>query len=734
VVRVPQNPSKTELIAVIEHPQRRSEQTQGDESLTAWFLGPKAENGPAWNELLTHIFQDYIHWRRNYFPNDPIIISRDRRHDQERWWDHLNNELDGVLNALKAHYPFYSPRYLAHMLSEQSLPSVLGYFAGLLYNPNNVTDEAAPVTVRLEIEVGRWVAEMLGYNPKKAWAHLSSGGTNANLEALWVARATQFVPLMIRDYCRIEAPEFTIKTPDGTQRPITGVDDSVLINLRPNEAIFMARKLAQYEVSKLKRDPKGVLSRINEAMRSSRYNVRVAGYSNVARLLNRQPVLFVSAAAHYSIKKAANVLGYGEAAVRLIPVTSKFRMDVSALSDSIRRLRPDEYVAAVIGIVGTTEEGAVDAIHEIATLRDELCANANRSFWLHADAAWGGYFRSLFAGRPELNETSRNLDELCERYQVAINARAMVRPMAGGEEQEVSWDDPSVYKAFIAMGEAESITVDPHKMGYVPYPAGLVAFKNGLVTELLTQEAQYISRQSEGIQSIDEPGEIKAVGPYILEGSKPGFVATGCWLAHKTIPLVPSGHGQLVKTAVLNAKKLHRHLDQHRKVFLAIERECGFIDPTKPLETQKCPRPFTFVPLNFPDTNVLCFIARPMSWKDGKLDVVDTSLKQLNAFNERIQAELDIPQGERGRCMPYSKEFFAASTRFKREMYSYSSLKPILGALGVDEKSYNEEGLVVLRSTVMNPLYSTAEGEGMDYLRMFVLHLHRVARDIATEL
>ena len=137
--------------------------------LAAWFLGPRAENAAVWRELLDYIFQDYVHWRRNYFPSDPVVVNRvQRRSDShEAWVDTLTASLDATLNKLKQHFPFHSPRYIAHMLSEQTLPSVLGYFAGMLFNPNNVTAEAAPITVELELEVGRMVAAMLGFNPKR---------------------------------------------------------------------------------------------------------------------------------------------------------------------------------------------------------------------------------------------------------------------------------------------------------------------------------------------------------------------------------------------------------------------------------------------------------------------------------------------------------------------------------------------------------------------------------------
>lgn len=144
---------------------------------------------------------DYTYWRRNYFSTDPIVKDYNNIQNSSLWYDNLDIELRRTLNNLKAHYPFYSPRYMAHMLSEQTIPSIVGYFAGMLYNPNNVTDEAAPVTVDIEIEFGKMICEMLGYQRENSWAHICSGGTLANLEALWVARETQFIPLVIKEFC-----------------------------------------------------------------------------------------------------------------------------------------------------------------------------------------------------------------------------------------------------------------------------------------------------------------------------------------------------------------------------------------------------------------------------------------------------------------------------------------------------------------------------------------------------
>ena len=121
-----------------------------ENKVSNYFLGPKAENAESLKKNIKLIFTDYVYWRKNYCPRDKF----DSKKDQD-WFEKLSYELQNLLSTLKANYPFYSPRYMAHMLSETIIPGILGYFAGMLFNPNNVTDEAGPVTVNLELEFGK---------------------------------------------------------------------------------------------------------------------------------------------------------------------------------------------------------------------------------------------------------------------------------------------------------------------------------------------------------------------------------------------------------------------------------------------------------------------------------------------------------------------------------------------------------------------------------------------------
>jgi glutamate/tyrosine decarboxylase-like PLP-dependent enzyme len=700
--------------------------------VSAWFLGPKAEQADVLQKMLDQIFQDYVHWRRNYFPDDPALRDRVHRQEQQDWYDELSAKLISILGELKAHFPFYSPRYIGHMLSEQSLPSILGYFAGMLYNPNNVTDEAAPVTIQLELEVGKLVSEMLGYNPRSSWAHICSGGTTANLEALWVARNVQFVPLIVQQYCSEKGLSFEIQMPNGQNADIADVSPSELVGLKTNESARMLGKLAAYLAENVGRSREKAISDINAAVATSSFNPATKGIYNVLRSVQLAPIIYISAAAHYSVKKAANILGYGEESVCSIPVTERFRLDVESLREAIWSLPPHRYVAAVIGIAGTTEEGAVDPLHKIHFLQRASCEGRNRSFWFHVDAAWGGYFRSLFCGHSKYVGNKGDLRAICRHYSKVINAAATFYiPIDGNNSKKMAtaWDDPEVYSAFLAMRDADSITIDPHKMGYVPYPAGIIAFKNSRVRHLMTQRAQYISEDKRALQEADEADSPAAVGPYVLEGSKPGAAAAGCWLAHTAIPLTHVGHGQIIKASALSARKLSIYLTHHRHMFRMIDRD---ISGT----TAICVYPFTFVPLYEPDTNVVCFIALPMAWQKGGLVNVDMPLERINDLNQGIYGELSIPgSGSKPRPfgksrLPYNQSFFVSRTRLQEDQYSYRWIKDTLGRLFVSESEYKQQGLFVLRSAVMNPLYEAAEREGRDYLLEFVKHLHHVTRVI----
>jgi glutamate/tyrosine decarboxylase-like PLP-dependent enzyme len=85
------------------------------------------------------------------------------------------------------HYPFFHPRYAGQMLKPPHPVAAAGHLAAMLINPNNHALDGGPGTSGLEREVVAQLAAMLGVGEPHL-GHLTSSGTIANLEALWVGR------------------------------------------------------------------------------------------------------------------------------------------------------------------------------------------------------------------------------------------------------------------------------------------------------------------------------------------------------------------------------------------------------------------------------------------------------------------------------------------------------------------------------------------------------------------
>jgi len=113
-----------------------------------------------------------------------------------------------------------------------------------------------------------------------------------------------------------------------------------------------------------------------------------------------QPLaLLVSDQAHYSVSRAAGVLGLGQEAVVTIPTDDCFRLDLAALDRLYRQtVQQGKKVVAVVGSAGTTATGSFDPLREVG----EFCREKN--VWFHIDGAHGASalfsdkYRSLTEG------------------------------------------------------------------------------------------------------------------------------------------------------------------------------------------------------------------------------------------------------------------------------------------------------------------------------------------------
>lgn len=99
----------------------------------------------------------------------------------------INVVLDELVSRLKDNYPFHHPVYAGQMLKPPHPVAWAAYTLGMSINPNNHALDGGPPSSKMEKEVIAQLANFFGYGDIFL-GHLTSSGTIANLEALWVAR------------------------------------------------------------------------------------------------------------------------------------------------------------------------------------------------------------------------------------------------------------------------------------------------------------------------------------------------------------------------------------------------------------------------------------------------------------------------------------------------------------------------------------------------------------------
>ncbi|MFD7285311.1 pyridoxal phosphate-dependent decarboxylase family protein [Streptomyces sp. NPDC059863] len=154
------------------------------------------------------------------------------------------------------------------------------------------------------------------------------------------------------------------------------------------------------------------------------------------------PRILASAAAHFSVQRAAALLGLGEDAVLPVPVDRQLRMDTDALADALDGCAErGELPVAIVATAGTTDTGSIDPLRACAALAAEHGA------WLHVDAAYGG--GALLSDR--------------------------LAPLLDG------------------LGLADSVSLDWHKLGWQPAAAGVFLVRRAETYASLARRAVYLN-------------------------------------------------------------------------------------------------------------------------------------------------------------------------------------------------------------------------------------------------
>lgn len=244
-------------------------------------------------------------------------------------------------------------------------------------------------------------------------------------------------------------------------------------------------------------------------------------------------VVLASDESHYSVLNVAGWLGIGQEQVVRVPSDADNSIQIDALGEAARRaLGEGRPIAAMVATMGSTDAFGIDDLEAMHELRERLVDEFSLDYrpHLHADAvigwAWSAFNDYSFIDNP-LDFRGRTVRALA-----AANHRMRHLPLA------------------------DSIGIDFHKTGYVPYISSLV---------LLRDRADWrrIERPRESMPYLYQSGHHHP-GMYTLETSRSG---TGPMSALANLLLLgKQGLRTLLGHAIEMAEALREELESHPDV------------------------------------------------------------------------------------------------------------------------------------------------------------------------
>lgn len=722
----------------------------------AWFLGPRAENENLLRGMINQAIDKAVAYRTEYKEGDPKVIDENVKSTPEykAGVESMGKAYSELVDFIKNYTtPYFSMRYQGHMLWDNTLPALSAYFATMLHNPNNVTIQASSATTPLEILVGWDLCGMVGfpvsdeasteeYNP---WAHITCDGSVANIETTWACRETKFLPFVLRRLMT-ETKAFEYKNAQGNTvvKEIDNPTHPIRFKTSSGDIISLAdTKPDTWKMFNVPMDTiLGLPKKIAEAYKiedeyvvwsaAVPFSLNYVGWANMTSYIQglnpnaKMPVMIAPSTMHYSWPKAAAFCGYGfgepkhkdnnkpsHGCMFNITVDEDARMKMDELEDVLSYCHDNQIpITMIVGVTGSTEEGAVDPLSIILSKRATYRSNG-LEYFVHADAAWGGYMVTGMRNPYSFSETAAKAEKNPE-HPTYDPANAFVKP----DESALS---DYVYEQYSNICNCDSVTIDPHKMGYVQYSAGSILYRNGIIRRLTTFTGAYIG----GTGSVD-PGSEPSVGIFGLEGSKPGAAAAAVYLNHRVIRPDISGHGQIVKQSMINTKLFALFLlalnrdnkDYHVTLLTRNANLDPVIKGTNVLEmkpedvlTELNDGAFR----NFgPDLNILDYVFNPLD-ASGR---PNNDIEVLNMFNRAVYDQFHVPVSEDSPTplpVPIADfpDYFVTKTTFDRNEYGGTFIDNFTKRIfdGPSSKPTKPiESVDCLRSVAMDPFMPYAEG------------------------
>jgi glutamate/tyrosine decarboxylase-like PLP-dependent enzyme len=695
------------------------------EKIMPLLLGPKAENQDLYENVIIEAIRDNCFLRKNFHPDDKSIISEVEKLSAvfQSTSANFKQKMQELLADLKKGVPLYHPRYIGHMHGDLLLPAIAAYFATMLYNSNNVVGESSPATTKMEFEYIRNLCRMVGYagfkdldtdekkverNEKtesfyQSWGHLCSGGTSANIEALWVARNMKYYPLSVKlaiDNPDNETDDFFNFLKEGIDiwhfndkfKKIKDISYEQAFNLSVCDILHLKEVIyntAKVNAARLYDNKSGwktgksefVNDFINKIRkRIEKYSVIELGVYGIHLLIKEKihlPKLYITKSYHYSWDKAMDIIGIGRGNVVRVEMTDEFSMDIEDLKNQHNNKHKEKPILAVVGILGSSKQGSIDPLDEIVEFRKDL-EKEKKSFYFHIDGAYGGYFPALLWGITAVEskenygtrydfQSEDNLRNYLRENELKtedgkLNKKEIKNSTAVGLIEE---NAENLHRKLSATKDADSYTIDPHKMGYVPYPAGSILYRDTRLKDFVSYEPSYLHKSSEN----DEYSAF--LGQWTLEGSRPG-AAAACYMVNQLLPFNQDGYGLLIRNTVQMANTFIALIDKFNE------------------KSNKDNRGYQIFPLyERPETNIVEYVLL----NSDKIK----NVKYLNILTSKLYDHFSVS----GKSVIPSKNFMVAKEDFEVNDIP-SGVWASLKKKGI-EKS-DEEKPIILSSVFMNPL------------------------------
>ncbi|MCX4025775.1 hypothetical protein H0A36_07060 [Endozoicomonas sp. SM1973] len=700
----------------------------------AWFLGPQAENNDLLKELIEKSQESVANYRRLYseIHGDPSVITKAIK-DSELYKtsvEELKSAHQELLDYLSSHStPFASLRYQGHMLWENPLPALAGYYATMLHNPNNVTIQASTATTPLAIVLSMDMCKMIGYPVQcknEAWSHITADGSIANIEATWATREVKYMPFslaMLLDDAEPGTPlwqarDMAFTTLNGDSQVLRKASSWTLFNIPMDEVLALPEKIADLaNIEDIFTVWNQLLPYTYNAIGGAVMWQKITKRDDVLavptnRRASQPPIMLAPSTRHYSWPKAAAVCDFGMKGLWSVMVDEYARQPVTILQEKITHcLEKRIPVAMVVAVIGTTEESSVDPLADMIDMRNEMRLQGI-DFNIHADAAWGGYMIAAIRKDYGFEDKGINTNSIFLEDELFVK-----------NTKNIPLSD-YVIKHYKALRHSDSVTIDPHKMGYIQYPAGSILYRNGEIRRLTTFTGSYIG--GSGSVATDQ----YTIGCFGLEGSKPGAAPAAVYLTHRVIRPTVKGYGKIINKSMINAKRFYMKLmalnkdndmyecvplqkmpcehkgEQRQADYRRIIQQYGEI---KEHNLQQCNtgnwREFG------PDLNIVDYVFNPKRANGCE----NTDVAAFRSFNQYFYDKFRV-QYEDEQTIENFPPLMVSMTTFNLEEYGEEFIGTFAERIGLVYK-YMPQDLPCIRSTLMDPYVTeTAEGDFLDTL------------------